>query len=44
MRSKPDWRIDAQNIPACQVTEVGERRAVACPGDVVGMQTKLTLK
>ena len=46
MRPKPDWRTDAlQNIPAYQVTEVGERRAlVACPGDDVGVQTKLKLK
>ena len=45
MRSKPDSRTGAQNIPAYQVNEVGERRAVvACPGDDVGVQTKLKLK
>ena len=45
MRSKPDWQTDAQNIPAHLVTEVGERKAVvACPGDDVGVQTKLKLK
>ena len=37
MRSKLDWRTDAQNIPAYQVTEIGERRAVASPGDDAGV-------
>ena len=44
MRSKPDWRTDVQNIPAYQVTEVGERRAVVFPGDDAGVQTKLKVK
>ena len=44
MRSKPEWWADTRNIPAYHVTEVGERSAVACPGDDVGLQTKLKLK
>ena len=44
MRSKPDCRTDAQNIPTYQVTALGGRRAVACPGDDAGVQTKRKLK
>ena len=43
MRSKPHWWTDAQNIQAYKVTEVGERKAVVCPGDDVGVKTKLSL-
>ena len=43
-QSTADWRTDAQNIPAYQVTEVEEHRAMTCPGDDVEVQTKLKLK